>query len=887
MSDGEDDLLAELEAELADEARDRSPSPSPGASAPTLNDSVSGVSSDEFLQLQAKLSELQNQLFDAEAREKKYRSHIKKLQDASDSKPSTRQLLTNVFKRAPSKSAEALQAASGDHNDGDPFASERNGYKSQIQALKEEMALHKQTKDELARQVKATKVDVDDQRRIYKRSMAELSQKNTELTNKVARLTEALDDQAQELSKMSASAMAAESDQSPEGTDQSAETEVVNTASSSMSSDAVELVTQLKLAQARELELNDKVSSLEQELAMAQQHGQRAHEDKQGEVKDNETLREQLKQANARSEELQQTCRQLQSDLDVRNESLDKTQTELEVTRSQLEDMEAQLKEAQHKAEWAVNNIDDIKLQRDQQQSRTEQAQRMLAEAKAELQAMQQAASKQQQDHLKSQAKLESKLSQAQQAHDKAVKQLTTAHAKEVSTIETRLRKELTQTETKLQKEVATLKSSLDKERKDADERLALAARLRAEGRDKDEEISRLQSALETETEKVDRLQQQVKDLQAAKTSLTQELHAAKDVADELASERAARQAMEKESEMLLGASQTSSESLKALQGEMSALKHELARTAESKSELEQQLQSLQTELNAEMETRQAVQEKHQARVAQATELTEKLDRALQQADEHRQRSVEERESLTSEITYLTGQLNEEMQQREMLATKVKDLQEEARLQQKKSAHAMKDMAKQLAQANRKLASNGKGDGDNVSLSSVASDESRASSKAELVSVPLSDSPRARSASEAGAHLRRQGSAQLKPVVSRDGSRLQSMEPGRPHGDFSMDKLKAKIRFLETHIQELTDTIKAKNKLLQHYYLREKRGQLASPTSIPNASGKKPKSSLLGFQTGKDAIVTLQVNAKLQEVLEDTILQNLALKETIDSLTRD
>eukprot|EP00730_Choanoeca_flexa_P000582 TRINITY_DN10257_c0_g1_i9.p2 TRINITY_DN10257_c0_g1~~TRINITY_DN10257_c0_g1_i9.p2 ORF type:complete len:207 (+),score=27.64 TRINITY_DN10257_c0_g1_i9:2228-2848(+) len=181
------------------------------------------------------------------------------------------------------------------------------------------------------------------------------------------------------------------------------------------------------------------------------------------------------------------------------------------------------------------------------------------------------------------------------------------------------------------------------------------------------------------------------------------------------------------------------------------------------------------------------------------------------------------------------------------------------------------------------LASNGKGDGDNVSLSSVASDESRASSKAELVSVPLSDSPRARSASEAGAHLRRQGSAQLKPVVSRDGSRLQSMEPGRPHGDFSMDKLKAKIRFLETHIQELTDTIKAKNKLLQHYYLREKRGQLASPTSIPNASGKvqcrikagfcaslqciiqKPKSSLLGFQTGKDAIVTLQVNAKLQE----------------------
>lgn len=44
-----------------------------------------------------------------------------------------------------------------------------------------EIALHKETKDQLARQIKATQLDIEDQRRLFKASMAELSDRNRQL----------------------------------------------------------------------------------------------------------------------------------------------------------------------------------------------------------------------------------------------------------------------------------------------------------------------------------------------------------------------------------------------------------------------------------------------------------------------------------------------------------------------------------------------------------------------------------------------------------------------------------------------------------------------------------------------------------------------------------
>lgn len=50
----------------------------------------------------------------------------------------------------------------------------------------------------------------------------------------------------------------------------------------------------------------------------------------------------------------------------------------------------------------------------------------------------------------------------------------------------------------------------------------------------------------------------------------------------------------------------------------------------------------------------------------------------------------EERGDMRSEMTYLTGQLNEEMLAREKLQQELEDAREEARLMQRKNAHALK-----------------------------------------------------------------------------------------------------------------------------------------------------------------------------------------------------
>eukprot|EP00045_Choanoeca_perplexa_P014258 m.166599 g.166599 ORF g.166599 m.166599 type:complete len:908 (+) comp16626_c0_seq12:122-2845(+) len=848
MSDPEDDLLAELEAIVGETLGNDERSGDVASPAVSSTEPASGVSFEEFLALQGQLSEVKNKLFDAEEREKKYRAHIKKLQtDPQDGKTSARQLITNVFKRSP-KGNDASSASTIVEGDDTQQAAAQvaRQHDAQLQELREEIDLHKQTKDELARQVKATKLDLEDQRRIYKRSMADLSQKNTELAAKLAQSTKLLDAQAV--------TMEANSSRSPSTDPDVRIQEVPNTASHTMSSDAVELATQLKLAQQRELELSDQLASLQQELAVTQSQSTRATEDREGEVKDNETLRDQLKQANRRLEDQQHALRQREADAKVRKEDLDKTQTELDVTKAQLTDVCKQLEDTTLRAEWALNNIEEVKQQRDAAKARTASIEAELQEATDKVTRAEATMKAQQQAHLKAKAKLEQSLSQAQQSHTKAIKQLTATHNKELTALRATLGKERDQIQASKDKELAALKTSLEKEQKDAQERLALAARLRTEGQDKDSEIARLTSLNTSEVARSAQLQQQVQDLQTAKISLTQELHLAKDAMDDLGRERSARQAMEKESEMLLGASQASTESLKTLQAEMQACITDLAAATALQAELEKQLLEASQQLAAEQEMRHDVQSKYEASVAEVTELQTHTIQVQEQLAQTTAQAEEERTSLASEMTYLTGQLNEEMQMREKLGVQVKDLQEEARLQQKKSANAMKDLAKQLAQANRKLAqaASSKSEGDTISLSSVASDESRQSSRPELVPVSLHDSPRASAPCDTPTrtHLQRQGSTSSSrkclgvvdnTVITMASILVGALPPSRTSSkqrstDFSLDKLRAKVQFLETHVGDLTDTIKAKNRLLQHYYLREKRGQLASTAAIPSQS---------------------------------------------------
>jgi hypothetical protein len=81
-----------------------------------------------------------------------------------------------------------------------------------------------------------------------------------------------------------------------------------------------------------------------------------------------------------------------------------------------------------------------------------------------------------------------------------------------------------------------------------------------------------------------------------------------------------------------------------------------------------------------------------------------------------------------------------------------------------------------------------------------------------------------------------------------------------------------KIDFLENHQAQLVEELKKKSKLLHHYLLREQAGQLLKSKKVPDLSNITLE-------------LAMEINRKLQNTLEDTILKNITLKENLDTLS--
>ncbi|XP_075223520.1 uncharacterized protein LOC142325537 [Lycorma delicatula] len=100
-----------------------------------------------------------------------------------------------------------------------------------------------------------------------------------------------------------------------------------------------------------------------------------------------------------------------------------------------------------------------------------------------------------------------------------------------------------------------------------------------------------------------------------------------------------------------------------------------------------------------------------------------------------------------------------------------------------------------------------------------------------------------------------------------------------------------KIDFLEEHTQTLVDELKKKSKVLQSYVLREEAGALSSTSMDLNKAELAKHGGIMASVYGSKAVddnmtleLSLEINQKLQAVLEDTLLKNITLKENIDTL---
>ncbi|XP_060653616.1 coiled-coil domain-containing protein 186 [Drosophila nasuta] len=105
-----------------------------------------------------------------------------------------------------------------------------------------------------------------------------------------------------------------------------------------------------------------------------------------------------------------------------------------------------------------------------------------------------------------------------------------------------------------------------------------------------------------------------------------------------------------------------------------------------------------------------------------------------------------------------------------------------------------------------------------------------------------------------------------------------------------------RIEFLENHTAALVAEVQKKSKVVQHYMLRDQTaGALTTTKSDQNKSelvkyGNGVMAAIYGGVKGAESKggmsldLSLEINKKLQTVLEDTLLKNITLKENLDVL---
>ncbi|WAR22672.1 CC186-like protein [Mya arenaria] len=202
------------------------------------------------------------------------------------------------------------------------------------------------------------------------------------------------------------------------------------------------------------------------------------------------------------------------------------------------------------------------------------------------------------------------------------------------------------------------------------------------------------------------------------------------------------------------------------------------------------------------------------------------------------------------------------------------------------------DLTRQLQQVRRKLENyetTSNGDKDTVSLGS------RTSSNGSLNTVGIAEQTNTHviQPSQAPSNMQKHSPQEQEyPVITEQVEVDKQMLIERiVKLQRAMARKNEKIEFMDDHISQLIDEIQKKNKILQSYILKEEAGTMTSNFRDKAKLEISRKHSIMGSlysSHSNDGSMTLdlsmEINRKLQAVLEDTILKNMTLKESLDTL---
>lgn len=382
-------------------------------------------------------------------------------------------------------------------------------------------------------------------------------------------------------------------------------------------------------------------------------------------------------------------------------------------------------------------------------------------------------------------------------------------------------------------------------------------------------------------------------------TSLRQEVKNARQEAGDLnlqlSNSAHLQQQLQREREQLASATQEN----ERLQTTNNELESDLLTCRQKEAELLAFTQKL-TDKNVQIQSQlSALQSKTQLLELEHGELKSELENIKAQRNKIKADLTKENEMQNAQIEELTRQLAEKSEEMKQLTTKASDLENEIQVLKKKHNNSLKDISREMQKLRKRLelhesgngSGNGNGGGGNGGVASGRSSQSvtphdtlsqgsRASSNASLNNIEY------QSTNGSSPQSQENLPSLNDPLVTQQllVDRIIKLQK-------SAAKKAEKIEFLEEHVAQLVSELKKKSRIIHHYIMKEEAGALANSASDTSKAELMKHGGIMASVYGSSARddtmtldLSLEINRKLQAVLEDTLLKNITLKENLNTL---
>lgn len=298
------------------------------------------------------------------------------------------------------------------------------------------------------------------------------------------------------------------------------------------------------------------------------------------------------------------------------------------------------------------------------------------------------------------------------------------------------------------------------------------------------------------------------------------------------------------------------------------AKENELLEFTRKLTEKNVNLQSDYTALRERARFLEEDQENHSKKVAELEFLLKSCQLELQ----------DEKDNRGSESAAWCQSVSDKSRLCEDLQTQVRELQNELASVRRKHTINMKELTRELKTAKKRLEQNEASSSttSTIHASDITSLGSRTSSNTSINTTGIDH--------HSPAHSPPPPTSSIHESVDWEPNALME-KMLRVQRDNA--KKSEKIDFMEEHIQVLVAELKKKNRIVQAFFMKEDSGMMASEASDKHKAEMAKHGGIMSsmynsksLDEGLSLELSMEINKKLQGLLEDTLLKNMTLKVT-------